>query len=1174
MATGELFTGSKGHGIYQAQGKMPNRTAIAAGISGTEASTPVLLEGYKIIGLLGAGGMGTVWRACQIATGRAVALKLLNSAWMFSEEAKRRFDREVKVASRLEHVNIARVYDSGIHQDAYFYTMELIEGLTLDDYVQRQHLAPRQVVEVMSVVCRAIQYAHEKGIVHRDLKPSNIIVDESHVPHLLDFGLGKFLWEQPALITVSGQGQWVGTPAYMSPEQADERSNQVDERTDVYSLGVILYQLVTGRLPHSTDGGNLAVLQRVVHDEIARPRRIQPKIDRELEALIVKATAKRREDRYSSACALADDIEKYLRGSPLDARHPSLVYLLRKSVSRHHQPITFVSAVVLILLCVVLYASNRIAGERKLAMTVADEEQSLHHLAQLRLAESSTLLAGSLTKRGQWRDAGEHLWDAYRIQLAEGADTTAATWGLLQIERQAPAAISEFALAGSPPSYPLAVFCDANDRMIRVQIPNGLVQTYNLLTGEFIGTVGRRIVDGQVIDAVLCPDARSVCQLVLRKDARQMATYEIDRMNLLDGTVESKQLRSGYANYPNSIASSGEQVIAGLIDYLPGAIGHSDVWLEQLAKDAGPKQLAGHVAGRIQTISFASDLQTFATCDEQGQIRFYDLATRERSATPDGWSSSSDVQGLHSVQRMVLAPDGGGVLVGDAEGGVAYVSKTPTPPLRRFGNCDGPVRSLAFSNDGRLALSGDGSETITLWDVDAGRFRRAFYAGARIVSMRFSADSKLVVASTADGVIHAWPVDLDEQPVLYRSRQKVGCIAVSPNGLIAAVGSASDVKLIDIITKEQIHSLHLDSTVSSLAFSADGLTLVASDVSGAISQFEVCGQWARLKHITATISSRGHPGNATHPNEEWSSAVYLSTESGLAIDLTSGGAAIMNLGANSRQTDLDGVFDKIGCVSSHGRKAIGLRLGRERTLDLISLETGSVVPIALEHSPVPRAVTFSADDGKAFVATDDGNLCAIDLAARQLIWKVPSHQRGVLCLAAAPSGAAILSGAEDGTLRSFDPQDGNELGVAADDMNPISVITFSKDGGMIFCNGGPDNSVCFWDLSLPERQREAESRFVTARRDLISGSSDKSAAADLIAWYELRGEFNWGAILLSENNLDAYVGLPAAQCRWQAGDYAGAEADFASLIRSTSKADFAKYLRACGDAAQSNAGLQ
>jgi serine/threonine protein kinase len=194
--------------------------------------------------------MGTVWRAEQLSTRREVALKLMAAVRFDSAKAQVRFEREVELTARLDHPNIARVYDSGLHHGMYYYAMELVDGTPLDRYVKSNNLSKNQILVLMQKVCQAVLYAHLRAVIHRDLKPSNILVDPGGQPHVLDFGLAKALLEDDEALTISVEGQVAGTPAYMSPEQAAGRHDETDTRTDVFSLGVILYELLTGQSPH------------------------------------------------------------------------------------------------------------------------------------------------------------------------------------------------------------------------------------------------------------------------------------------------------------------------------------------------------------------------------------------------------------------------------------------------------------------------------------------------------------------------------------------------------------------------------------------------------------------------------------------------------------------------------------------------------------------------------------------------------------------------------------------------------------------------------------------------------------------------------------------------------------------------------------------------------------
>lgn len=303
------------------------------------------IEGYEMLSPVGEGGMGVVWRARQLATGREVAVKLMSADQLGAEGARARFEREVRVAAALESPSIARVYDSGVHRGVYFYAMELISGVHLDKYVKRGLLDRRRIAELVLECAAAVQYAHSRGVVHRDLKPSNVMVRDDGRPVIVDFGLARAITPSEPSLVVSHEGDAAGTPAYMSPEQAAGRQLELDRRTDVFALGAILYRLTTGHFPRDMSGAIYDVLKRLAEEPIIPPSNWGA-IEPDLEAILMCACALRREDRYATAGELADDLRRYLAGAPVIARRYGLLERTQIAIRKYQR----VSLVVLLLL--------------------------------------------------------------------------------------------------------------------------------------------------------------------------------------------------------------------------------------------------------------------------------------------------------------------------------------------------------------------------------------------------------------------------------------------------------------------------------------------------------------------------------------------------------------------------------------------------------------------------------------------------------------------------------------------------------------------------------------------------------------------------------------------------------------------------------------------------------
>lgn len=363
-----------------------SRVREVSGADDVHVPGALIIDGYTISHEIHRGGQGIVYHATQNSTGRKVAIKVLLKGALASEGQRMRFEREIDLASRINHPNVVSIIDRGETADGRGYlAMELIEGPTLDGYLAERDMSVEDRMRLFVQICDGVVVAHQRGVLHRDLKPANILIDQAGRPRLLDFGLAKDHLNESATMIRTMEGEFMGTLAYASPEQLRGDPSQIDARTDIYTLGVLLYEMLCGKLPHEMSGSIEAVIQRVLEQTPKAPSGINGKLDGDLDVVVLHALEHEPERRYQTVEGLANDVRAVLEHRPIEARRASTVYQLRKFARRHRAGVAVVGVLLLGMIgtmtglaigIVRTNAANRLAEQRRIAAETELDKQS------------------------------------------------------------------------------------------------------------------------------------------------------------------------------------------------------------------------------------------------------------------------------------------------------------------------------------------------------------------------------------------------------------------------------------------------------------------------------------------------------------------------------------------------------------------------------------------------------------------------------------------------------------------------------------------------------------------------------------------------------------------------------------------------------------------------------
>lgn len=1095
-------------------------TAALRGV-GAEESPPLAagtrLGDVTIVRLIASGGMGRVYEGLQGMPCRSVAVKVIRPG-MVSPTAIRRFEAEVQILGRLTHPAIARIYSMGVETVADaavpYFVMEYVEDAkTLTAFAADKELSIRERMAVFREVCRGVAHGHAKGVIHRDLKPGNVLVDPSGQVKVIDFGVARSTDGDINRTTMhTDVGHIVGTLCYMAPEQFTAAAAEIDVRADVYSLGVMLFELLSGRLPYDLRGRKVYEVARIVHEADARPlSAVVPGVRGDLAVIVGKCLEKDPRRRYADAADLEADVGRFLRGEPIIARPPSLADAVFRLARRHRVAATaaagILAAAVIAFVGITVFAIRaeraRAVAEREKLRADAEAETSRQRLfiANLRslracldsrnvrlarqlFADNRGLVPGELPL--EMRVLGAALDDALQvIDTGRGAVARLAyspDGGLLAAATtkvtETPFRESEkIALADVQVTAPdMLAYATARVPYSLADPPtDGWMAAWRERGGRSAGAASRTDRVSARLTATL-DGQRAVMQ---REDGR-VAVVDASGAGIADlADHEGRVLATAITPTGHRVAMQGIDGTVRLWDAVGGTCfgrcGRPQEAVHSFLFSPDGSRLATVVtrSDRDESVLIfdAADGRLVGTADRtkarsasRSILAFSPDGSRLAGAAPDGrvavWSTADASEQLaiqdHAADITAFGWTAAGTMfVTGAVNGHLHVRDAATGRLvRRLLAHDAAVLTVAFHPDGDTVASGAADGTIRIWSLTTPLPLAALPLATLPAALALSPDGRtLAVAARGSRDLEIWEVPAARRRrVVAEAGGSAARIAFSPSGKLVATthpDREGDVVIVEVDSGATRAVLEGESQpVGELTFCPDGRRLLVSAGRGAATVWDVATA-TRTTRIAAAASGVIDEAAAVFVAD----GTMVASQRGELIDADTGDCRL-RLAPRS----------KVTCVATNAAGTIlasGMAIG---AVCLHDATTGESLAWLYGHGDRVKSISFSHDGGIVASGGFDGTVRLWDVASGTARQVLRGHEGPVERVAFTPDDARIVSSSADGTTRIWETASGHELCSLPSAAEAPRAVALGPDGGIIAA-ATPDGAVRLWGLS-------------------------------------------------------------------------------------------------------------